>query len=192
MNELERFMGDTSPNFHIHVDRLTYEIIDRETHDFDLYERLYITTSIGRCGVRIEFNDPFCKTMERFSFLARSHRRYDEKGVVEEVKAYIEKNMLFPEGRWRNLQIACKVRKEDFSGWYKNIFKKAVKEKEISDYEDMIEKYTPKKENPEREFLDYEEAENILSCAGVFFDFGIDDEFSRDELICEFMELCNR
>jgi hypothetical protein len=190
MNEMERFMGNTTPNFHIHIDRLTYEIIDRKTHDFDLYERLYITTSIEKNGVRIEFDDPFYKTRERYRFIARSHHSYDEKGVVEEVKACIEKNMLFPEGRWRDLQIVCKVRKEDFAVWYKTIFKVAMTKKAVSDHNDMVEKYTPKKD--EKEFLDYEEAENILACSGFFFDFGIDDEFSRDEVINEFMELCNK
>lgn len=187
MNELMRFMGNTTHNFYIHIDLWTYSFVEREDENFDNMNIFYVTTSITEKGVRISFTDPFGKSHEKYTFYPRSHNFYNKRGLVKEVKSFVEKNLLFPAGRWRNLQTYYGVKKEKFVEWYREIYKKAENRKNESDYYDMIEKYTPKKE-----YIDYNDAEEMLSAVGFFSDFGIEDEFSRDETVWEFMQICNK
>jgi hypothetical protein len=116
--QLERFLKGQRQDFHIHVDPETYEPIDYQESEG---QTIYIVAHIRRNGVLVGFNHPFesrCNTGSIY-FTARSHRNYDAPGLIEEVKRYIEKNLLFPPGRYRDLQLEYKVPKERFAGWYK-------------------------------------------------------------------------
>ena len=112
------------------------------------------------------------------------HRCFSKEGLIGEVKAYIEKHLLLPPGRYRDLQVEHKIPKEKFPRWYKS-YKEKVHDAEEQEYWAMIEKYQPDNR------INYEDSYNLLAASGIFFDLNCDD-YERDEMTQEFMNLCNR
>jgi hypothetical protein len=78
-----------------------------------------------------------------------------------------------------------KVPKETFIDWYKN-YKESLKQAYESEYWEMYEKYHP------THYMDFEESYSLLAMSGIFYDFGYDTEYEREELAMEFMDLCNK
>lgn len=177
--QLGRFLCGQRQDYHFHILPYSYEEADRQKQEDFL---IYIVAHIEKHGVRIRFTHP-C-TGNDIHFTARSHRPFNKEGLIGEVKAYIDKHLLLPPGRYRDLQVEYKVSKEKFSGWYK-IYKERVHDAAEQEYWAMIEKYRPDKR------ISYEDSYNMLAASGMFFDLNCDD-YERDELTGEFMNLCNR
>ena len=162
------------------IDSETYEICERNDDNFEA--TIYLTTRITSKGVRICFTHPF-KWNEEVIYIGRSHNEYTEEGVRRDVVNYINKKILFAPGRYRDLQFEYKVPKERFVEWYKT-YKRQLQTVHDTDYWEMYEKYNPQ--------LSFEESYSLLAGAGAFYDFGIDDEYEREEMAVEFMRMCNK
>jgi hypothetical protein len=183
--QLHRFLGirdfrDEWVMFHI--DAKTYEITDPHLYD-SFAETIYITTGITRMGVRIRFTHPFNRTKDIF-YDARSHNEYTKEGVRRDVVNYINKHLLYPPGRYRDLQMEYKIRKEDFVKWYKT-YKKTLQAQYDMEYWKMYDRYYPDNS------ISFEESYSILEMYGAFYDFGVDDEYERESMAEDFMRVSN-
>lgn len=177
--QLERFLKGAEEDFYFHIFPDTYQIADRQKHDVFL---IYIVAHIREKGVQCEFTHPY--TGERIYFNARSHRPYNISGLTDEVKAYISKHLLLPAGRYRDLQVANKIPKERFVEWYKQ-YKKDMEFQQLLENELLEQTFRPVYR------MDHQEAYNTLDAFGIFDDFEIDD-FERDDMAHQFMEMCNK
>lgn len=177
--QLERFLCGRRQDYHFHVLPYFYEEADRQKQEDFL---IYIVAHIKEHGVSIRFTHPY--TGNDIYFTARSHRPFNKEGIISEVKTYIDKHLLLPPGRYRDLQVEYKIPKEKFPGWYK-AYKERLHDAEEQEHWAMIEKYRPDKR------ISYEDSYNLLAASGIFFDLNCDD-YERDELAGEFMNLCNR
>jgi hypothetical protein len=187
MSQLNRYLqnykrGDNC--FRFHLDVRTYEIADHTQYEY-FSDTMYITTRITGKGARICFTHPFNR-MKDIVYHSRSHNEYTEEGVRRDVISYINKKLLYPPGRYRDLQLEYKIPKEEFISWYKN-YKACQKRMDEDEYWEMIEKY-----NPPTERMDFEESYGILVASGIFYDMNISDEYEKEVLAEEFMDLCNR
>ena len=182
--QLDRFLKGARQDYRLHIHPETYEEVNHV--DF-LGETIYIVAHIRKRGVMIEFNNPLKRyNEERVYFIARSHRTFDKEGLIEEVVNYIDKKLLYSPGRYRDLQLEYSIPKERFVEWYRSDYLERQKLIAESEYWEMVEEYTPQKEQ-----ISFEESYSLLCASGAFFDFGIDTEMERDELAEEFMMLCN-
>lgn len=177
--QLERFLHGQRQDFHLHVFPYSYEEADRQKYEAFL---IYIIAHIAEQGVRISFTHPYTK--KDIHFTARSHRSFNKEGIIGEVKAYINKYLLLPSGRYHDLQVKYEVPKENFPEWYKT-YKERVHIAEEQEYWAMIEKY----QSDNR--MSYEDSYNLLAASGMFFDFNC-DEYERNQMTEEFMDICNR
>lgn len=177
--QLERFLQGQSEDYYFHVFPFSFEEADRQKYEDFL---IHIVAHIKERGVQICFTHPY--TGDDVYFTARSHRPFNKEGLIGEVKTYIEKRLLLPPGRYRNLQVEYKIPKEKFPQWYK-AYKERVHLAEEQEYWAMIEKYQPD------DRISYEDSYNLLAASGVFFDFNC-DEYERDQMTEEFMDMCNR
>lgn len=180
--QLERFMEGSRDCFHVHIDPQTYKEVDYQT--FEGYT-IYIVARIGEYGVRLHFNHPFatCWNSDGIHFIPHSHRRFNTEGLIAEVRAYIEKHLLFPPGRYRDLQLEHQIPKELFPGWHKR-YKKEQHEQAEYEHWEMVDRYRHKND------ISFEEARNLLAASGIFFDLN-SDEFEREELTEQFVRICN-
>ncbi len=184
--QLHRFLGikDWQEEcIRFHVDYKTFRVVDYQKCEY-AWETVYITTSIGRNGVRITFTHPFNR-MSEITYYAHSHYPYTQEGVRLDVIKYINRHLLFSPGRYRELQIQYEVTKERFPEWYKK-YKESLQNQYNREYYDMLEKYEEKPHT-----MDFEESYSLLLAGGMFYDFNC-DEYERDELACQFMEMSNR
>ena len=185
--QLRRYLGiedrgDYCIRFFIHAS--TLEITDRD--EFNPLNTIFISTDITSKGVKIRFSHPFGRA-DHVYYLARSHNRYSEEGIRRDVVNYINRHILYPKGRYRDLQMEFRIKKEDFVSWYKN-YKKKLEIHYETEYWEMYHKYKPEK----YESISFEESYSILEMCGAFYDFGADDEFERENMAEEYMRLCNR
>lgn len=180
--QLERFMEGAKDSFHIHIDPKTYKQVDFQR--FQGYT-VYIVARIKENGVHISFNHPFatCWNADDIYFTPRSHRSFNIDGLIAEVRAYIEKYLLFPLGRYHDLQLEHQIPKNLFAGWYKQYKKEQHIQAEYEHWE-MVDMYRHKDD------ISFEDAHNLLAASGAFFDFNC-DEFEREELTEEFVRICN-
>jgi hypothetical protein len=183
--QLYRFLGvnDGEECIRFHVDAETYEITDPHLND-SRANAIYITTRITGKGVLVCFSHPFNR-MEDITYRARSHNEYTQEGLRRDVVNYINKYLLYPPGRYRELQIEYKVRKENFVNWYKT-YKKFLQAQYDREYWEMYDRYYPDKS------ISFEESYETLVTYGIFDDFGVDDEWEREAMAEEFMQICNR
>lgn len=180
--QLERFMEGSRDSFRVHINPQTYEIVDYQTFEG---HTIYIVARIVENGVRVHFNHPFVTrwNQDNIYFTARSHRNFDTNGLITEVKAYIGKHLLFPSGRYRDLQLKYRIPKEQFPVWYKQYRNDQHKQAEYEHWE-MVDMYRHKDD------ISFEDARNLLAASGMFFDFNC-DEFEREELTEQFVQVCN-
>lgn len=180
--QLERFLRGTKDCFRIHIDPKTYETVDFQTF---LEHTVYIVARIEEKGVRIRFNHPFvtCWQMDDIYFTPHSHRLFNANGLIDEVRTYIEKHLLFPPGRYRDLQLEYQISKDLFPGWYKQYKKEQHIQAEYEHWQ-MVDTYQHK------DNIGFEDAYNLLAASGMFFDFNC-DEFEREELTEQFVQVCN-
>ena len=141
--------------------------------------------SLDEKGVRIHFEHPFDWNKERIVFYPRSHRPFNKEGVLAEAMDYIDKHLLLPKGRYRDLQIKAGKAKEDFLIWYKH-YRENEKEKAEAEHEAMIDRY-----KNHREPMSYMECYALLAACGLFEDVGA-DRYERHELASEFCDIMNR
>lgn len=177
--QLERFLHGQKQDLYIHVFPHSYEETDRQKQEDFL---IFIVAHVEKYGVRICFTHPY--TGDDIHFIARSHRPFNKEGLIGEVKAHIEKHLLLPPGRYRDMQVEYKIPKEKFPGWYKTYKERAHDATEQKHWA-MIEKYRPDNRTS------YEDSYNLLAASGMFFDLNC-DVYEQDELTEEFMSLCNR
>lgn len=123
--QLERFLEGTKNRFHIHIDPATYKVVDFQTF---LGHTVYTVARIEEKGVRIKFNHPFvtCWHMDDIYFTPRSHRLFNTDGLIAEVRTYIEKHLLFPPGRYRDLQKEYQIPKKCFPVGINSIKKSSI------------------------------------------------------------------
>jgi hypothetical protein len=139
--QLSRFLRGQRQNFYFHINPDTYEYVDYNVFHGNT---VYIVSHIGRHGVEIRFTNPLYRYGDGdVYFTTRSHRLYGIQGLIGEVRDYIRKRLLFPPGRFRDLQLLYKVPKQRFVSWYKN-FKTIEKCRALSEHEEMLEKYRKK------------------------------------------------
>lgn len=177
--QLERFLCSQKQDYYFHIFPYSYEEADRQKYEAFL---IHIVVHIEEQGVRIGFTHPYTENDIRFT--ARSHRPFNKEGIIDEVKAYIDKHLLLPPGRYRDLQVEYKIPKEKFLGWYR-AYKERAHDAAEQEYWAMIEKYRPDKR------ISYEDSYNLLAASGMFFDFNC-DEYERNQMTEEFMDICNR
>lgn len=177
--QLERFLRGLRQDFYLHIFPHSYKEADRQKHEDFL---IFIVAHVEERGVHVKFTHPY--TGDDIYFIARSHRPFNKEGLIGEVKAYIDKHLLLPPGRYRDLQVEYKISKEKFPGWYKT-YKERIHIAEEQAHWDMIEKYQPDNR------MSYEDSYNLLAASGMFFDFNC-DEYERNQMTEEFMDICNR
>ncbi len=177
--QLERFLRGLRQDFYLHIFPHSYKEADRQKHEDFL---IFIVAHVEERGVHVKFTHPY--TGDDIYFIARSHRPFNKEGLIGEVKAYIDKHLLLPPGRYRDLQVEYKIPKEKFPGWYKT-YKERIHIAEEQAHWDMIEKYQPDNR------MSYEDSYNLLAASGMFFDFNC-DEYERNQMTEEFMDICNR
>lgn len=177
--QLERFLRGQRQDYHFHVLPYSYEEANRQKHEDFL---IFIVAHVEECGVHVKFTHLY--TEDDIYFIARSHRPFNKEGLIGEVKAYIDKHLLLPPGRYHDLQVEYKIPKEKFPRWYKT-YKERVHDAAEQKHWAMIEKYRPDNR------ISYEDSYNLLAASGMFFDLNC-DVYERDELTEEFMSLCNR
>ena len=177
--QLERFLRGLRQDFYLHIFPHSYKEADRQKHEDFL---IFIVAHVEERGVHVKFTHPY--TGDDIYFIARSHRPFNKEGLIGEVKAYIDKHLLLPPGRYRDLQVEYKIPIEKFPGWYKT-YKERIHIAEEQAHWDMIEKYQPDNR------MSYEDSYNLLAASGMFFDFNC-DEYERNQMTEEFMDICNR
>lgn len=177
--QLERFTKGQELDFYFHIHPDTFEITDRQKQDGFL---IYIVSHVKGKGVTVEFTHPF--TGEWVFFNARSHQLYNENGLIEVVKRYIDKHLLFSKGRYRDLQEEHKIIKEEFIPWYKLYMSKLKKQQEY-EHTDMVYDYR------HRNDINYGESHNILAMSGIFDDMNI-EECEQEQMTEEFMTMANK
>lgn len=180
--QLERFLRGAKDSFHIHINPKTYEKVDFQTFPG---HTVYIVARIEEKGVHIKFNHPFatCWNMDDIYFTPHSHRPFNRDGLIAEVKSYIERYLLLPPGRYRDLQLKYEVLKESFPVWYKQYSKEQHVQAEYEHWK-MVDMYRHKDD------ISFEDAHNLLAASGMFFDLNC-DEFEKQELTEQFVRICN-
>lgn len=184
--QLHRFMrikkwDEQFHRFFIHSE--TFETVERKDHE--IWELIYIISEITSTGVRIKYTHLFNHN-RWIEFRCRSHRPYSESSCRLEVIEHMNKQLLFPAGRFRELQMVYKVLKEDFVEWYKG-YKIRLEHQNEQDYWDMVETYT--KPDPS---ITFDESMGMLRAFDVFYVMGANDPYEKDQLAEEFMNMCNR
>ncbi|GAB6119614.1 hypothetical protein [Dysgonomonas termitidis] len=185
MRQLERFLNKQQQDFYFHINEETFEEVDYQKFEG---KTIYIVAHIRGNGVQIEYNHPYKCSYEqdRIWFIPRSHNRFDKQGLIKEVQNHINTKLLFPPGRYRELQEEYRIPKEKFVDWYRHEYKWSQERKHEQEHWDMIEKYTPDNS------VSFEDSLDLLRASGMFYDFGIDDEYEQEEMADQFMRMCNR
>lgn len=188
--QLCRFLGiDTSDRLFltVYADWRDGQIsmVDSSTYRRHLVSAFSIHASIGGKGVRIRFDNPF-KPSKQVSFIARSHRPFNADGIFAEAITWIEKHLLLPPGRYRDLQLRARVDKSHFVGWYKRYRENEKLEAELR-HQAMLDRYRTK----EREPMTYNECYILMHRLGLFEELGA-DRYERHELASEFCDIMNR
>lgn len=188
LRQLERFLGkDVQTDWYIHVSNTQlFPDTDSETC-FALENSNYVIAHVRADGVVISFENLFTQNpfeQERIYFTARTHHSFTQQGIIAAVKGHIEKNLLFPSGRFRNLQLAFGISKKIFPDWYK---KYRIRLHEQAEQEHLNIKSKYKEKNA---WMSFEDAYDILAASGMFYDF-CSDEYERKELTQEFANMYN-
>lgn len=171
MNALNEFIGKRM-DYRIHLERQSLREVSQEEYQKNIVNTIYICTDIGPDGVSIRFNNPF--NGDYITLNPRSHRTFNKKGVIEEVRAYVEKYLYYAPGKYRDLQIEYNLPKQDFPKWYRKVKEQEAMEEEIEDDDRMT----------------FEEAFKTLQMSGVFADFNCDDA-EKDDMAEQFMYMVN-
>lgn len=183
MRQLERFLHGTRQDYYIHLDAATYEEV-KLNDAMCTRSTVYVVVHIRKNGVQIGFTHPFRQKQDKWIyFTPRSHRPFTKEGIIAETKTFIDRYVLLPQGRYRDLQTAHRIPKENFIPWYKEYRQEQHRIAECH-HEAMIEKYRSSND------LSYEDAYNLLAASGIFFDLN-SDEYEKDELTEQFLRMCN-
>ena len=173
--------GGARQDHYIHIDPLTCREVSLKDDMFP-HRTAYIVVHVRRQGVRIEIEHPLHKGW--VDFTARSHRPFTREGIIAEAKSYIDRHILLAPGRYRDLQLEHMVSREQFPTWYRQ-YKKRLHDRAEAEHQDMVERYRYRND------ITYGEARDMLAASGIFFDLNC-DEFERDEITEQFVQLCNR
>lgn len=182
---LDEFLNGTPDRIHLHFDLLTAEIVT------DIWKAdrgaivIHVIAEIHGKGVCVKFRHPFDTLFAQqwHNFIARSHRPFDKAGLISEVTAYVDKHLLFPPGRYRDLQVKNRVKKEDFPLWYCR-YKNELGYLNHEEHKRMTDKYRYPLKG-----ISYQKCEDLLSLTGIFDDLNC-DEYERDSLVSEFTDVC--
>ena len=181
MRQLERFLRGTRQDHYIHLDVQTCKAVSLKD-EMPLHSTVYVVVHIREDGVRFEIEHPLHRGWVHFT--ARSHRPFTREGIIAEAKSYIDRHILLAPGRYRDLQLEHMVSKEQFPAWYGQ-YKKRLHDRAESEHWDMADRHR------HRNDITYKEAHDTLAASGIFFDLNC-DEFERDEITEQFVQLCNR
>ncbi|MDR1501803.1 MAG: hypothetical protein LBT43_05045 [Prevotella sp.] len=183
--QLERFLADQQQDFYFHINEETYEEVDYQTFEG---RTIYIVAHVRKGGVQIQYNHPYKSSYENDMvwFSARSHNKFDKRGLINEVRNHINKVLLYPPGRYRDLQMQYRIPKDKFVEWYRHEFKWQQERRHEQEYFDMLDTYFPSE--PE---ASWDDCYDILQASGAFFDFNA-DEYEREEMTNMFYNMCNR
>lgn len=162
-----------------------FQEVDIKTYNNLLWRSFLVFARIDKDGVVIRFEHPFDRNKECIRFVARSHRPFTKEGIFAEAMAYIDKHILLPPGRYRDLQLWAGKTKEDFVKWYK-IYRENQKYKADEEHQAMLDRYRKK-----REPMSYNECYALMAGLGLFEELGA-DRYERHELASEFCEIMNR
>lgn len=162
------------------------ERVDRRTYCHLGWRAFAIHARIDEKGVYIWFEHPIDRNKDSIRFVARSHRLYDEDGVFAEAMAYIEKHLLLPKGRYRDLQLKARIEKERFWTWYKT-YREDEKRNAALRHEIMLDSYRKKERDP----MTYAECYTMMAQLGLFEELGA-DRYERYELATELCDIMNR
>lgn len=179
--QLERFLDGTKQDYYIHLDTLTCRETSLKDEMFP-HSTVYVVVHVREHGVQIAIEHPLHEGWVYFT--ARSHRPFTREGIIDEAKAYINRYILLPTGRYRDLQMQYMISREKFPAWYRQ-YKKDLHDEAESEHWNMVDKYRHAND------ITYEEARDMLAVSGIFFDMN-SDEFEREEMTEEFVRLCNR
>lgn len=185
LRQLERFLNKQQQDFYFHINEETFDEVDYQKFEGPT---IYIVAHVRNTGVQIQYTHPYKHSFEndRVFFTARSHNKFDKQGLINEVQNHFSKKLLFPPGRYRDLQVEHRIPKEKFIDWYKHEYKWSQERKHDREYWDMLNKYIP-----EEPGMNWDDCYDLLETSGMFFDFGCDD-FERDDMTNQFYNLCNR
>lgn len=180
MRQLERFVDGAKQDYYIHLDALTCKEVGLKD-EMPLHSTVYIVVHVREHGVQFGIEHPLHDG--RLYLTARSHRPFTKEGVMAEARAYIDKHILLPPGRYRDLQMEYMIAREQFPAWYKQ-YKNDLHEQAECEHWNMVDKYRHAND------ITYAEGYGILAASGMFFDFNC-DEFERGEMTEQFVRLCN-
>lgn len=186
--QLCRFLGwDDTQSFSVYVERTAdgFREVDYKYYRSHFAGTFVVFGRLDEQGVRIHFEHPFDWNKEKIVFHPRSHRPFTKEGVFDEAMAYIDKHILLPEGRYRNLQLWAGKTKEEFVKWYK-VYRENEKQKAEAEHEAMLDRY-----RKHREPMSYLECYALMSGIGLFEELGA-DRYERHELASELCEIMNR
>ncbi len=183
MNQLGRFLKKQQTDFYFHINEETFEEIDYQKFEGPT---IYIVAHIRNTGVQIQYTHPFRYRNEDYwvFFTARSHNKFDKQGLIDEVQSHFNKKLLFPPGRYRNLQVEHRIPKEKFTDWYRHEYKWKQQRKHEQEYWNMLEEYSSD------DSISFDDCYDLLQASGAFFDFNA-DEYERDEMTDMFYRMCN-
>lgn len=186
--QLCRFLGWKDTNsFCIYVERTNegFREVDYKYYHSHFARTFVVFGRLSENGVIIHFDHPFDWNKEKIRFIARSHRPFTKEGVFAEAIAYIDKHILFPKGRYRDLQLWAGKTKDEFVRWYKR-YRENEKEEAEARHRAMLDRY-----RKHRDPMSYLECYALLASCGLFEDVGA-DRFERHELASEFCDIMNR
>lgn len=187
--QLYRFLeikpGWTADSLRFFIDPDTFRIANRADYQYPGL-LIYVRSQIDGLGVRIEFTHPF-NHLDDVIFNSRSHNLYTEEGVLQDVINHIHKKLLFPPGRYRDLQVEHKICKENFVRWYKKEYLPALKRQNQWEEYEMKEEYTT--QSPQ---TDWDDCYDMLNMVGAFGDFGAVDESERYDMTDQLFDMCNK
>ncbi|MBF0648719.1 hypothetical protein IR083_07790 [Dysgonomonas sp. GY75] len=183
--QLERFIKGQQQDFYIHIDDETFEIVDYRKYEGPT---IYIVVHIAKDGVIIQYEHPYKSSCENnlIRFTPRSHRLFNKGGIVQEVKNHFYRHHLYPEGRYRDLQIEYRIPKDKFVNWYRHEYRRQQERKHDQEHRDMVNTCSP----PEPE-MSWDDCYGLLQASGAFFDFNA-DEYEREEMTDMFYNMCNK
>jgi len=183
--QLERFLNNQQQDFYFHINEETFEEVNYQTFEG---KSIYIVAHIRKNGAQIQYTHPYKCSYEndKVWFTVRSHNKFDKQGLIDEVRNHIDKELLYPLGCYRDLQIQYRIPKDKFIDWYRHEYKWQQERKHEQEYWSMIDTHSPSE--PE---TSWDDCYDMLQVSGVFFDFNA-DEYEREEMTDKLYNMYNR
>ena len=165
---LAEFLGQEPPHILLTLDLRTFEVIDKNPYNG---LGLAVSARVSGDSVRVEFSEPFLGPYHHrtCSFSPTSDRPFSTEGVIAEVRAYCDEHLLFPPGRYRDIQIERRWPKPVFVNHYR-LYREAVARANEALHRDMLTRHAHDR------FMSDEQAYLHLEATGIFRNLNCDED----------------